>query len=46
MRPYVVIFSTETIDGSIASRTGYSMLSCVEDLKLLHSFRAHTTTTT
>ncbi|MEM2223269.1 MAG: 2,5-diamino-6-(ribosylamino)-4(3H)-pyrimidinone 5'-phosphate reductase [Acidilobaceae archaeon] len=41
MRPYVIIFSTETIDGRIASRTGYSKLSCFEDLKLLHSFRAH-----
>jgi len=40
MRPYTVIFSTETVDGRIASRTGFSKLSCREDLELLHKFRA------
>ncbi|MDM7274833.1 MAG: dihydrofolate reductase family protein [Thermoprotei archaeon] len=40
MRPYTIIFSTETVDGRIASRTGYSRLSCLEDLRLLHSLRA------
>jgi len=40
MRPYTVIFSTETVDGRIASRTGYSKLSCPEDLRLLHELRA------
>ncbi|MFN4046443.1 MAG: 2,5-diamino-6-(ribosylamino)-4(3H)-pyrimidinone 5'-phosphate reductase, partial [Acidilobaceae archaeon] len=38
--PYTIIFSTETVDGRIASRTGYSRLSCLEDLRLLHSLRA------
>lgn len=40
MRPHVTIFSTMTVDGRIASRTGYSRLSCREDLELLHSLRA------
>ena len=40
MRPYTVVFSTETVDGRIASRTGYSRLSCLEDLRLLHFLRA------
>ena len=39
-RPYAIVFSTATIDGRIASKTGFSMLSCDEDLKLLHSLRA------
>jgi len=39
-RPYVIIFSTTTIDGRIASPTGYSKLSCPYDLKRLHSLRA------
>ncbi len=38
-RPYVIIFSTATIDGKIASKTRYSMLSCPEDLKRLHMTR-------
>ncbi|MEM1640735.1 MAG: 2,5-diamino-6-(ribosylamino)-4(3H)-pyrimidinone 5'-phosphate reductase [Acidilobaceae archaeon] len=40
MRSYVVLFSTMTVDGRIASRTGYSRLSCLEDLELLHKLRA------
>ena len=39
-RPYVIIFSTITIDGRIASVTGFSKLSCQYDLKRLHSLRA------
>jgi len=39
-RPYVIVFSTTTIDGRIASPTGYSKLSCPYDLKRLHSLRA------
>ena len=38
--PRVVIFSTMTIDGRIASKTGYSQLSCPHDLKRLHELRA------
>ncbi len=30
-RPYVVVFSTTTVDGRIASSTGFSMLSCRYD---------------
>ena len=30
-RPYVTVFSTTTVDGRIASSTGYSMLSCRYD---------------
>jgi len=40
LRPYTIIFSTETVDGRIASRTGFSKLSCYEDLVLLHKLRA------
>ena len=39
-RPYVIIYFTESIDGRIASRIGYSKLSCPYDLKRLHSVRA------
>ncbi len=39
-RPYVAVYSTMTIDGRIASRTGFSKLSCPYDLKRLHSVRA------
>jgi 2,5-diamino-6-(ribosylamino)-4(3H)-pyrimidinone 5'-phosphate reductase len=38
--PKVVIFSTMTIDGRIASKTRYSQLSCPHDLKRLHELRA------
>ncbi len=40
MRPYTIIFSTETVDGRIASKTGFSKLSCHDDLVLLHKLRA------
>ncbi|MGC9145788.1 MAG: 2,5-diamino-6-(ribosylamino)-4(3H)-pyrimidinone 5'-phosphate reductase [Nitrososphaeria archaeon] len=40
MRPHIVIFSTMTVDGRIASRTGYSNLSCKYDLIRLHNLRA------
>ena len=39
-RPYTRIFSTMTVDGRIASRTGYSRLSCHEDFDLQHQVRA------
>jgi len=39
-RPYVLVYVTETVDGRIASRTGFSRLSCPYDLKRLHWFRA------
>jgi len=39
-RPYTRIFSTMTIDGRIASRTGFSQLSCHEDFDLQHKLRA------
>jgi 2,5-diamino-6-(ribosylamino)-4(3H)-pyrimidinone 5'-phosphate reductase len=38
--PRVVIFSTMTIDGRIASKTRYSQLSCPHDLRRLHELRA------
>lgn len=38
-RPYVIVFSTATIDGKIASRTRFSRLSCPEDLRRLHMAR-------
>jgi len=39
-KPYVIIYSTITIDGKLASKTGYSKLSCEYDLKRLHALRA------
>nr|WP_188603892.1 2,5-diamino-6-(ribosylamino)-4(3H)-pyrimidinone 5'-phosphate reductase [Vulcanisaeta souniana] len=39
-RPYVIIVSAATLDGRIASKTGYSRLSCPFDLKRLHEVRA------
>jgi len=39
-KPYVLVYVTETVDGRIASRTGFSRLSCPYDLKRLHWFRA------
>ncbi|GAB6945137.1 2,5-diamino-6-(ribosylamino)-4(3H)-pyrimidinone 5'-phosphate reductase [Vulcanisaeta sp. JCM 14467] len=39
-RPYVIIVSAASIDGRIASKTGYSRLSCPFDLKRLHEVRA------
>ncbi|MCE4614654.1 MAG: 2,5-diamino-6-(ribosylamino)-4(3H)-pyrimidinone 5'-phosphate reductase [Desulfurococcales archaeon] len=38
--PRVTIFSTMTVDGKIASKTGYSKLSCKYDLERLHSLRS------
>ncbi|MGC9210264.1 MAG: dihydrofolate reductase family protein [Acidilobus sp.] len=40
MRPYTIVFSTETVDGRIADPTGFSRLSCDEDFRLLHELRA------
>lgn len=40
MRPYVYLMAAVTIDGRIASRSGYSRLSCPHDLKRLHAVRA------
>ncbi len=40
-RPYVIIVSAASVDGRIASKTGYSRLSCPPfDLKRLHEVRA------
>ncbi len=39
-RPRVTIYSTMTIDGRIASKTGFSRLSCMYDLRRLHAVRA------
>lgn len=38
--PRVIIFSTTTIDGRIASKTRFSQLSCPHDLRRLHELRA------
>ena len=38
-RPYIVVFSTTTLDGRIASSTGYSKLSCKYDLARLRLLR-------
>lgn len=40
MRPYVTIYVTSSVDGKIASRSGYSKFSCEHDLKRLHGVRA------
>jgi 2,5-diamino-6-(ribosylamino)-4(3H)-pyrimidinone 5'-phosphate reductase len=40
MRPYVYLVSAMTVDGRIASKTGYSRLSCPHDLRRLHEMRA------
>ncbi len=39
-KPRVTIFSTMTVDGKIASKTGYSKLSCPHDLERLHRLRS------
>ncbi len=39
-RPYVILVSAITVDGRIASRTGYSKLSCPHDLTRLHELRS------
>jgi 2,5-diamino-6-(ribosylamino)-4(3H)-pyrimidinone 5'-phosphate reductase len=41
-KPYLIIFSTMTIDGRIASKTWFSNLSCPKDLERLHKLRAET----
>ncbi|MEB3772890.1 MAG: 2,5-diamino-6-(ribosylamino)-4(3H)-pyrimidinone 5'-phosphate reductase [Desulfurococcales archaeon] len=38
--PRVTVFSTMTVDGKIASKTGYSKLSCRYDLERLHRLRS------
>lgn len=38
--PRTIIFSTTTIDGRIASKSRFSQLSCLYDLKRLHELRA------
>lgn len=40
MKPYVYLAVATTIDGRIASKDGYSRLSCPADLKRLHALRA------
>lgn len=40
MNVYVIVYSTMTIDGKIASKTRFSQLSCPYDLRRLHEFRA------
>ena len=40
MRPYVYLAAATTLDGRIASATGYSRLSCPIDLRRLHELRA------
>ena len=40
MIPRVTIFSTMSVDGRIASKTGYSRLSCRYDLERLHRLRS------
>ncbi len=40
MRPYVYLAAATTIDGRIASATGFSRLSCPHDLRRLHLLRA------
>jgi len=39
-RPYVIVYSTMTVDGKLASKTGFSQLSCPADLRRLHELRA------
>ncbi|MCD6428597.1 MAG: 2,5-diamino-6-(ribosylamino)-4(3H)-pyrimidinone 5'-phosphate reductase [Desulfurococcales archaeon] len=39
-RPYVIIYVTSSVDGKIASISGDSRLSCMYDLRRLHSLRA------
>ncbi len=40
MRPYVIIYVTASVDGKIASVSGYSRFSCEYDLRRLHGLRA------
>ncbi|MEW9491907.1 MAG: 2,5-diamino-6-(ribosylamino)-4(3H)-pyrimidinone 5'-phosphate reductase [Candidatus Aramenus sulfurataquae] len=40
MLPYIIIFSTVSIDGRLATKTGYSQLSCPFDKQRQHQLRA------
>ena len=40
MKPYIIVFSTTTLNGKIASKTRYSKLSCPIDLMRLHKLRS------
>ncbi|MEM0373589.1 MAG: 2,5-diamino-6-(ribosylamino)-4(3H)-pyrimidinone 5'-phosphate reductase [Sulfolobaceae archaeon] len=40
MKPYVIIFSTITVDGKLASKSGFSELSCPYDKMRQHAIRA------
>ncbi|QGA54174.1 2,5-diamino-6-(ribosylamino)-4(3H)-pyrimidinone 5'-phosphate reductase [Sulfolobus sp. E5-1-F] len=40
MRPYVIIFSTVSMDGRLATKTGYSKLSCPYDKQRQHELRS------
>lgn len=39
-KPYLIVYSTMTVDGKIASKTRFSQLSCQHDLRRLHELRA------
>ena len=39
-RPYLIVYSTMTVDGRLASKTRFSQLSCPHDLRRLHELRA------
>ncbi len=39
-RPWVVVVCAASLDGRIASRTGWSRISCPRDLERLHALRA------
>ncbi len=40
LKPYVIVYVTESLDGKIASKTRESRLSCLYDLRRLHTLRA------
>ncbi len=40
MRPHVILVCAASIDGRIASRAGWSRISCPKDLERLHALRA------
>jgi 2,5-diamino-6-(ribosylamino)-4(3H)-pyrimidinone 5'-phosphate reductase len=40
VRPYTILYTTESLDGMIADPKGYSRLSCLEDFILQHYHRA------
>ena len=41
-RPYVILNTAMTLDGKIATRTGDSEISCMDDKIELHKLRAST----